>query len=448
MFFRKTSPSLTVPALAPIAGARRGLSTAQILRAVLMLAGATALGLMASATRARAESIIVAQAGNQAGSPAGSRQETSFAAFIAGLWPEARAAGVSRATFNAAFAGVTPNPQVVALTRKQSEFVRPIWHYIDNGVTEGRTTQGRAMAREWTRTLAKASSMTGVDSNIVLAIWGMETNFGSYTGRMSVIRSLATLAHTGYRGDFFRRQLVIALQILEQGHITPAAMTGSWAGAMGQTQFMPSSFMEHAVDFDGDGHKNIWTSVPDALGSTASYLAHNGWQRGLPWGFEVLLPRNFRLGPQDQSLYSPFAGWQAHGLRRADGRPLPRAGEAMLYLPAGMRGPAFLVTRNFQVIKSYNTSSSYALAVALLSDRIAGGSGLVGAWPRKDKMLDTAEAKELQRHLRRLGHDAGEIDGRLGEKARNAIIAWQVRNGMQPEGYATRPLLERMRGAR
>jgi hypothetical protein len=217
---------------------------------------------------------------------------------------------------------------------------------------------------------------------------------------------------------------------------------------MGQTQFMPSSFMEHAVDFDRDGHKNIWTSIPDAIGSTASYLSHFGWQRGMPWGFEVVLPEGFRIKPQDQSAMSPFAGWQAHGVRRADGRPMPRSGEGMLYLPAGLRGPAFLVTPNFSVIKSYNTSSSYALAVALLSDRIAGGGGLAGSWPRGDKVLNTAQAKELQRHLRRLGHDAGEIDGRLGEKARNAIISWQVRNGLEPEGYATLALLERMRNAR
>ena len=286
--------------------------------------------------------------------------------------------GVSRRTFDTAFAGVTPDPSVVAKTHKQSEFVRPIWDYIDSAVTPKRITKGRRELQETRGVLSRIERTYGVDPYIVLGVWGVETNFGSNLGDTSVIRDLATLAYVHYRGEYFRRELLIALEILQQGHVSAAGMKGSWAGAMGQTQFMPSAFMRYAVDFEGDGRKNIWTSAPDALASTANFLARHGWRPGWTWGYEVFPPRSPILSA-GRDL--PFAAWARAGFRRADGFPMPTEGRARLLLPAGRKGPAFLVTRNFDVIKRYNDSTAYALSVALLSDRIAGEGPLKQPWP-------------------------------------------------------------------
>jgi lytic murein transglycosylase len=367
-----------------------------------------------------------------------------FRRFVESLWPEAKALGVSRATFDEAFRGVAPDPKIVALTRKQSEFVRPIWAYIDDAVSAQRLKRGREMAEEWAQTLAKVERTYGVPRSVVLGVWGMETNFGSFTGSIYTVRALATLAHSGYRGDFFRGELLTALQILEQDHIEREDMVGSWAGAMGQTQFMPSSFMKYAVDGNRDGRRDIWRSVPDALASTANYLRQQGWQPGLPWGFEVELPerfdfRNFRLG---------FASWSHLGVRRMDGKPMPRAGEATLFLPGGASGPAFLVTDNYVVIKSYNSSDAYAMGVAHLGDRLAGGRPIRGEWPSKERQLDRDEREELQRRLQALGFYAGETDGKLGTKSREAVRNFQLQRGLIPDGYADLAVLRELRSAR
>jgi len=303
-----------------------------------------------------------------------------FAHFVHSLWPQAHTRGVSRATFDAAFQGVTPDPDVIERTHKQAEFLKPIGDYLATAVSEKRIGNGRLKAREWKEILEKVERIYGVDPYVVLGVWGMETNFGGYVGDKYVIRALATLAYARYRGDYFKKELLSALRVLQAGHVQVKDMQGSWAGAMGQTQFMPSSFNHYAVDFDGDGHKDIWTNIPDALASTANYLKKHGWIAGETWGYEVLLPAGLEASG-GASHYRPFAHWAAQGVSRVDGEAMPREGEAAVITPAGARGPAFLVTRNFKVIKTYNNSTSYALGVALLGDRIAGWPALKASWP-------------------------------------------------------------------
>ncbi|MBX9739142.1 MAG: lytic murein transglycosylase [Beijerinckiaceae bacterium] len=374
--------------------------------------------------------------------------EAKFRAFISALWPDAQRQGVSRATFEAAFAGMKPDASILQVTKKQAEFVKPIWHYVNASVSEQRISRGKSRAQEFAQTLERIEARYGVDRYIVLAVWGMETSYGGFIGKSNVIRSLATLAASGYRGDFFRDELLIALKILQEGHVEPEGMIGSWAGAMGQTQFMPSSFMKHAVDWDGDRHKNIWTSVPDALASTANYLAQHGWIKGWTWGYEVALPQGFSLAGYDPQDYRPFTHWTRQGVARADGDVMPHQGEAALFLPAGKNGPAFLVTRNFQTIKSYNTSTSYALGIALLSDRLAGAGGLRAQWPVKERTLDARQSLEMQKQLVRFGYNIGELDGKIGEKVQGAIRQYQRKAGLTPDGFATVSLLEQMRARR
>ena len=304
--------------------------------------------------------------------------ENGFRGFVEALWPQAHRRGVSRATFERAFAGLTPDEAVLAKTHRQAEFVKPLPVYLASAVSETRIETGRSRARDWKDTLEKADSRFGVDPYIVLGVWGLETNFGSNPGDLGTIRCLATLAYAHYRGEYFRKELLDALDILQAGHISAETMRGSWAGAMGQTQFMPSAFKRYAIDFAGHGRKDIWGSVPDALGSTAYFLKKHGWVDGEPWGYEVLAPNPAR---GDGKTMRPLAAWADAGYRRADGGDLPRTGEAALLAPAGALGPHFLVTRNFKVIKSYNNSTAYALGVALLGDRIAGAPPLHASWP-------------------------------------------------------------------
>ncbi len=307
-------------------------------------------------------------------------ERATFPGFVASLWPEAARRGVTRATFDAALSGVTLDPTVIEKTRKQAEFVKPLGDYLSSAVSQKRIETGRSKARDWADWSAKAETRYGVDRYIVLGVWGLETNFGGNVGGDYVIRSLATLAYQHYRGDYFRKELIAALVILQEGHVDSGHMMGSWAGAMGQTQFMPSSFKSYAVDFDGDSRRDIWTSVPDAIGSTANYLHKHGWIAGETWGYEVVLPAGSAFTSQP-THYAGFSHWAEQGLQRADGGAMPLDGKAALLLPTGQGGPAFLVTPNFKVIKSYNNSTAYALGVALLSDRIAGWGPIKGQWP-------------------------------------------------------------------
>lgn len=305
-------------------------------------------------------------------------QNEGFPAFVRSLWPEAQARGVSRATFDAAFTGVTPDPEVIAKTRTQAEFHKTIGQYLETAVSDKRIALGQEKYAAYGRWLAKAEQRFGVSRYIIMGVWGLETKYGTYMGDDYVVRSLATLAYARYRGTYFRTELIKALVILQEGHVDPAHMMGSWAGAMGQTQFMPSNFKPYAIDFEGHGRRDIWTSVPDAVGSTANFLKKHGWIAGESWGYEVRLPE----GPTGASgRFAPFRTWAARGLTRADGGEMPRTGTAALLRPAGAAGPAFLVTPNFKVIKSYNNSTSYALGVCLLGDRIAGRDPLKARWP-------------------------------------------------------------------
>ncbi|WP_237476900.1 lytic murein transglycosylase [Lichenibacterium dinghuense] len=308
-------------------------------------------------------------------------QSQNFSAFVASLWPEAHARGVSRSTFDAAFAGVTPDPEVIEKTKTQAEFHKTVGQYLETAVSDKRIALGREKYAANERWLAKAEDRFGVDRYIVMGVWGLETKFGTYMGDDYVVRSLATLAYARYRGTYFRTELVKALVILEEGHVDPAHMIGSWAGAMGQTQFMPSNFKPYAVDFEGDGRRDIWNSTPDAVGSTANFLKKHGWIAGETWGYEVQLPAGLAGVASAPDHYAPFGAWAARGVVRADGGEMPGSGAAALLRPAGPAGPAFLVTRNFKVIKSYNNSTSYALGVCLLGDRIAGWGPLKARWP-------------------------------------------------------------------
>jgi membrane-bound lytic murein transglycosylase B len=271
----------------------------------------------------------------------------------------------------------------------------------------------------------------------------METNFGSFTGSIYVVRALATLAFTGYRGTFFRDELLLALQILQRGHVERSAMVGSWAGAMGQTQFMPSSFLKYAVDGNGDGRRDIWRSVPDALASTANYLREHGWNPGLPWGFEVTLPEGFDF----RNHRHGFRAWRGLGLRRADGKAFPSSGEATLYVPAGAAGPAFLVTDNYLAIKAYNSSDAYAMGVAHLGDRLVGGKPIQGAWPT-EPMLERDQRHEVQRRLAGLGLYEGDPDGKFGTKTREAVRNFQLHRGLIADGHVDSGLLRELRAVR
>ncbi|WP_244606416.1 lytic murein transglycosylase [Arsenicitalea aurantiaca] len=370
----------------------------------------------------------------------------SPAAFIAGLWPEAQARGVSRSVFDASLAGFQPSERVMGLTRSQPEFAETVASYIGKRVTAAQIQRGQSMSREWAQTLAGVAQRYQGTPEIILAIWGMETNFGGYMGGNNTIHALATLTHGGYRTDFFRNELLTALQIVNEGHIAPRDMVGSWAGAMGHTQFMPSSFKRFAVDYNGDGRADIWNSVPDALASTANYLKAHGWRQGETWGYEVRLPQNFDYSRAWSMGTASIADWQRMGVARVTGRDFPRpSDQARLYLPAGGDGPAFLLLPNFDVIKRYNNSDSYALAVGHLADRILGYGNFVTAWPSDAQALTRTQRQEVQTLLSRRGFDAGPSDGVIGPRTRQAIIAFQRQRGLLPDGFPSGRLLAALR---
>jgi lytic murein transglycosylase len=369
-----------------------------------------------------------------------------FQAFLQGLRPEAQAAGVSRATFDAAFAGVTPDPKVIALAAEQPEFNQTIGAYVASRVTEGRVAQGRKLARQWKPWLDRIERDYGVDRGTVLAIWAMESNFGAGSGNADIVRSLATLACcTGKRPDYFRAELIAALKILEAHDIAPRAMQGSWAGAMGQTQFMPSSFLQYAVDEDGDGHRDIWRSTPDALASIAHYLKLHDWERMAPWGTEVRLAPGFDFAAISAHEGRPVAEWVRLGVAPADGQDFPDSrARAWLLLPSGAKGPAFLTQVNYWAIKTYNISDAYTLSVGHLGDRIRGAGPMAGRWPAGEKALPRAQIQAMQRRLVALGYKLDPIDGKIGPATRAAMRGWQASVGLTADGYPTQAQLQRL----
>ncbi|MFB2550184.1 lytic murein transglycosylase [Ensifer soli] len=378
-----------------------------------------------------------------------SRADPDFQQWINSFYTTAAKSGISEATYRKAFAGVkSPDPDVLEKARYQPEFKHKIWEYVDSRVNPYTRGVGQQMAEKHQRTLAALERHFGVDRSILLAIWSMESNYGAVlekTERLHYVpRALATLAYADKkRAKYARTQLIAALKILQSGDITPRELTGSWAGAMGHTQFIPTSYLLYAVDADGNGHRDIWNSVPDALATAANLLKKNGWRPGETWGFEVVPPR----GAGDYvGQTKTLAQWAALGFARPSGKGFRNGDQrAMLKMPAGANGPGFLMTKNFFVIKNYNNSDSYALGVGLLADQIAGFGGMAQRWPRPDGTLDIHEKFELQTRLKELGYYSGEVDGNFGSGSKAAIQTFQNRNGLHPDGEPTQLLLRALR---
>src|SRR5271157_3842775 len=365
-----------------------------------------------------------------------------FSSCVAALRVDGARAGVSRETLDAAFNGLQPDMKVIEFEKQQPEFKTPIWDYLEGLVDEERVSDGKAAMAANAHALARAEATYGVSRFMLAAIWGVESNFGTEMGERPLAQSLSTLACFGERAGYFRSELMAALKIVDRGDIPADKLAGSWAGAFGQTQFMPSSYLRLAVA-GGDGRRDIVDSADDALASTAHYFAKSGWRPGVPWGFEVKLPPNYS-GPSGRKAKQPMSAWAARGITRIDGRPLGE-GEAGLLLPAGRDGPAFLVTRNFDVVYSYNAAESYSLAACVLADRLAGGPGIVTPWPTDDPGLSRVERRELQTLLAKHGYDVGEPDGAIGAKTKSAIADFQGKNGMPVNGRASVKVLEALR---
>jgi lytic murein transglycosylase len=363
-----------------------------------------------------------------------------FNACVRELRSEATARGIAPQTFDKALAGIEPDQSVLDAMDNQPEFKVPIWDYLAVLVDEQRIAEGQAKLAEWAAVLAEAERKFGVDRHAIVAIWGVESDYGKLVGGRPLVRSLATISCFGGRQRYFRSELVATLHIVQNGDVQPEALVGSWAGAFGQTQFMPSTFQRVAVDFDGDGRRDIVGSVPDALGSAANYLKRAGWVSGQPWGYEARLPANYG-GPAGRATRQPLPEWSRLGIRRADGTALTGSGAAALLLPAGARGPAFIVFRNFNAIYSYNAAESYALAIAHLSDRLRGGGPFVTPWPTDDPGLSRAERRELQQRLIERGYDVGAADGAIGPRTRAAIEAFQKAAGLPVDGRAGQRVL-------
>ncbi len=364
----------------------------------------------------------------------------AFQRFIVALWPDARTAGITRATFDSAFAGVTLDRRVTARIERQPEYGKPVKAYVDDIASSARIEAGRRKAVEWAPTVAAVEQKFGVDRAILLGIWGIESSYGGEKPKWDVIRSLATMAAASDRAPYFRGELISALQMLQDRVIDRKAMLGSWEGAMGQPQFMPSTYQKYAVDLSGDGRRDIWTSVPDVLGSIANYLRQQGWTPGLPWGFEVVVPHGFDY----RRSRAPFAEWTRLGVRRADGVQMPHGGGAIMYFPSGASGPAFLVTQNFVVLKTYNNSDVYALAVSHLGDRIRGAGPIRATWPPNDVQLSRLERIALQNKLARLGYKVSDFEAHIDFDLRDSIRDAQSKLGMVPDGDPTPDLLRRL----
>lgn len=374
--------------------------------------------------------------------------EAGFERWVASFRKTAADNGISRSTYDRAFRGVNSvDPEVLEKAQFQPEFTAPVWDYFDNRVHEHSVEVGREMARKYKTTLDRIEKRFGVDRYILLAIWSMESNYGEILKNdkvmRNVVRSLATLAYADQkRAKFARTQLIAALKILQSGDIDESHLTGSWAGAMGHTQFIPTSYQAYAVDFDGNGKRDIWNSVPDALATAANLLAKNGWQTGRTWGYEVALPSGRKFPSGSETLST----WQSMGVTRANGKAFPRGGDkAELKVLDGRTGPAFLMTRNFFVLKRYNNADKYALAVGLLADEIAGRGGLVRDWNRPFTKLSFAEKQELQQRLSVHGYYDGKFDGKIGTGSRSAIKAFQSQTGLTPDGHPSMEVLSRLR---
>ena len=374
------------------------------------------------------------------------RQDARLARWIRGFRQRALASGVAAGTFDVAMRDVKYIKRAIELDRNQSEFTKTIWDYLDVAVAAKRVKNGKTALRKWHGTLSKIESRYQVDKAIVVAVWGLESSYGDFRGDFSVISALATLAYDGRRGPFFEDQLIAALKILQSGDTNAAHMTGSWAGAMGHTQFMPSSYRDYAVDFTGDGKRDIWSDNPtDALASTAAYLAHFGWIKGMPWGVEVRLPKNFNYSLAQRHIKKMPSDWAQKGVVSVTGKPIADYGRAAVLLPAGAQGAAFLVFQNFAVLESYNSADAYVIGVGHLADQVTGRPKIKTQWPRSDRALSFAERQEMQRRLTAAGFNTKGIDGKIGPLTIAAVRSFQRRAGLPSDGYASVQLLERLR---
>ncbi len=371
----------------------------------------------------------------------------NFHACLEGLWPEAARRGVSRAVFDAQTAALVPDLRIMDLLDAQPEFTKAVWDYLDLLVNDDRIQNGRAILARHRPIFDAVEKAYGVDRHIITAIWGVESNFGTQIGQRPVVRSTATLACIGRRQDYFREEFLSALEIIAHGDVDPAHLQGSWAGAFGPTQFMPTSFKKYAVDFDGDGRRDVVDSIPDLIASTANNLKKDGWAAGQTWGYEVVVPERFNFMLADRARVMTMQEWMRAGISRPAGKTFPRLDDrAYLLVPAGAQGPGFLMLQNFRVIMKYNPSEAYALAIGYLADRLRGGEPFVQAWPRYERVLTRDERLELQQQLANHGFDVGTPDGQLGGRTRAALRQFQAQIGLVPDGFASAAVLERLRG--
>jgi lytic murein transglycosylase len=371
----------------------------------------------------------------------------NFESCLDQLWQQAARRNVSRTSFDRHVRGLTPDLRIMDLLDAQPEFTKAFWDYLDILVNDNRIATGRELLAKHKDVFDKVEKAYGVDRYAIAAIWGVESNYGTLGGERPVVRSTATLACVGRRQSYFRDEFLSALEILHRGDVKPEKLIGSWAGAFGPTQFMPTSFKRFAVDFDGDGRRDVVDSIADLIASTANNLKKDGWVAGATWGYEVVVPKGFDYLQADRSRQHTLREWEGSGIRRAGGKSFPRPGDSgYLLLPAGNQGPAFLMLHNFRVIMKYNPAEAYALAIGHLADRLRGGEPFVQPWPRHEPVLSLAERREMQDLLLRKGFGIGQPDGRFGPKTRAAIRDYQASIGLIPDGFATAAMLGRLRG--
>lgn len=371
----------------------------------------------------------------------------NFQQCLQNLYPLAAKRGIPKQAYDATTRDLTPDLKIMDLVDAQPEFTLAFWDYLDRLTGEERVQRGRELLRQNRAIFDSMEKQYGVDRHVITAIWGIESKYSTMMGERAVVRSTATLACVGRRQDYFRNEFLAAVEILYRGDVHPDRMKGSWAGAFGPTQFMPTVYKTYAIDADGDGRRDLTTSVPDLLFSTANYFRKHGWETGQTWGYEVVVPKNFNFMLADRSKVMTIREWEQLGIRRAGDKPFPRGGDrAFLLVPAGSQGPGFLMLGNFRVIMRYNPAEAYALAIGHLSDRLRGGAPLVQAWPRHERVLTREERAEMQQLLARRGFDVGEADGRFGAKTRAAIRDFQARAGLVPDGFPSTTVLARLRG--
>lgn len=407
--------------------------------ALAVMAGCASVPPAAPAAPAAATAAVEVEEGSSL-----ERTEQAFARWVKAFAATAREAGIAEETLRRAFDDARFVPRVVALDRRQAEFTQTVWDYLDRAVSEQRVARGREKLAEFSAEVEAAAARHGVPAPVLVAIWGMESSYGANYGDIPVIDALATLGFEGRREAWARGQLLAALKILQSGDIDRARMVGSWAGAMGQTQFLPSTFLAYAVDADGDGRRDIWGSLADVVASTARFLVDAGWQSGQPWGVEVRLPQTFDVSRADRRMRQSSAQWAQEGVQTIDGAALPAFDHGSILLPAGARGPAFLIGPNFRALLRYNPATSYALAVSLLAQRIDGGPAVQTAWPRELQMLSRSQVVELQTLLNERGFDSGAVDGLPGPATSDGIRRFQRSVGLAPDGYPTLELLRRL----